>query len=91
MSFLPGPPRADGSFAEQVIDNSAIVRDCRTRHHLRVAPATLSPDRDRDVPKSRKTWTPGGATMVTDIDTFYTRRSSQRDDLAKLSRYEGEH
>lgn len=38
--------------------------------------------------KARKAWAPGGATMATDIETVYTRLSSQRDDLAKLSRYE---
>ncbi len=38
--------------------------------------------------KARKSWTSGGPTMAIDIDTVYTRLSSQRDDLAKLSRYE---
>jgi hypothetical protein len=38
--------------------------------------------------KARKSWAPGGPTMAADIDTVYTRLSAQRDDLAKLSRYE---
>jgi hypothetical protein len=38
--------------------------------------------------KARKSWAPGGPTMATDIDTAYTRLSSQHDDIAKLSRYE---
>jgi hypothetical protein len=58
------------------------------RHSLRLALASRVPDRDRDVRQSAKGWAPGGATMATDIDTVYTRLSSQRDDLAKLSRCE---
>jgi hypothetical protein len=58
------------------------------RHSLRLALASRVPDRNRDVRQSAKGWAPGGATMATDIDTVYTRLSSQRDDLAKLSRYE---
>jgi hypothetical protein len=38
--------------------------------------------------KARKSWAPGGPTMATDIETVYTRLSSQHDDIAKLSRYE---
>jgi hypothetical protein len=37
--------------------------------------------------KVRKLWAPTGPTMASDIETVYTR-ASQRDDLAKLSRYE---
>lgn len=38
--------------------------------------------------KPRKLWAPMGPSLATDIETVYTRLSSQRDDLAKLSRYE---
>ncbi len=38
--------------------------------------------------KARKLWAPTGPTMASDIETVYTRLASQRDDLAKLSRYE---
>jgi hypothetical protein len=36
--------------------------------------------------KARKLWAPTGPTMANDIETVYTRLSSQRDDLSKLSR-----
>lgn len=38
--------------------------------------------------KARKFWAPTGPTMASDIETVYTRLSSQRDNLAKLSLYE---
>jgi hypothetical protein len=38
--------------------------------------------------KARKSWAPGGPTIATDIETVYTRLSSQDDNIAKLSRYE---
>src|SRR5215831_2343504 len=36
--------------------------------------------------KARKFWSPTGPSLADDIETVYTRLSSQRDDLAKLSR-----
>lgn len=38
--------------------------------------------------KARKLWVPTGPTVASDIETVYTRLASQRDNLARLSRYE---
>ena len=65
---------------EAQLSERAVICAWRLRRVYRIETGLFS--------KARKSWAPGGPTMATDIDTVYTRRSSQRDDLAKLSRYE---
>ena len=65
---------------EAQLSERAIVCAWRLRRVYRIETGMFS--------KARKSWAPGGPTMATDLDTVYTRLSSQRDDLAKLSRYE---
>jgi hypothetical protein len=62
---------------EAQLSKRAIICAWRLRRVYRIETGMFS--------KARKSWAPGGPTMATDI---YTRLSSQRDDLAKLSRYE---
>jgi hypothetical protein len=65
---------------EAQLSERAVICAWRLRRVYRIETGMFS--------KARKSWAPGGPTMTADIDTVYTRLSSQRDDLAKLSRYE---
>ena len=65
---------------EAQLAERAIICAWRLRRVYRIETGMFS--------KARKLWAPTGPTLANDIETVYTRLSSQRDDLAKLSRYE---
>ena len=71
--------RPEGAMEAQLAER-AIVCAWRLRRVYRIETGMFS--------KARKLWAPTGPTLANDIETVYTRLSSQRDDLAKLSRYE---
>jgi hypothetical protein len=71
--------RPKGAMEAQLCER-AVICAWRLRRVYRIETGLFS--------KARKFWTSGGPTTPTDIDTVYTRLSSQRDDLAKLTRYE---
>ena len=71
--------RPDGAMEAQLAER-AIICAWRLRRVYRIETGMFG--------KARKLWAPTGPTMANDIETVYTRLSSQRDDLAKLSRYE---
>ena len=71
--------RPHGAMEAQLAER-AVICAWRLRRVYRIETGMFS--------KARKLWAPTGPTMANDIETVYTRLSSQRDDLAKLSRYE---
>jgi hypothetical protein len=71
--------RPEGAMEVQLAER-AIICAWRLRRVYRIETGMFS--------KARKLWAPTGPTMANDIETVYTRLSSQRDNLAKLSRYE---
>src|SRR5215468_7594764 len=71
--------RPEGAMEAQLAER-AIICSWRLRRVYRIETGMFG--------KARKLWAPTGPTMANDIETVYTRLSSQRDDLAKLSRYE---
>ena len=71
--------RPEGAMEAQLSER-VVICGWRLRRVYRIETGMFS--------KARKSWAPGGPTITQDIDTVYTRLSSQRDDLAKLSRYE---
>jgi hypothetical protein len=70
----------EGAMEAQLAER-AVICAWRLRRVYRIETGMFS--------KARKLWAPTGPTLANDIETVYTRLSSQRDDLAKLSRYEG--
>ena len=71
--------RPDGAMEAQLAER-AVICAWRLRRVYRIETGMFS--------KARKLWAPTGPTLANDIETVYTRLASQRDDLAKLSRYE---
>ena len=71
--------RPEGAMEAQLAER-AIICAWRLRRVYRIETGMFS--------KARKLWAPTGPTIANDIETVYTRLASQRDDLAKLSRYE---
>jgi hypothetical protein len=71
--------RPEGAMEAQLAER-AVICAWRLRRVYRIETGMFS--------KARKLWAPTGPTLANDIETVYTRLSSQRDDLAKLSRYE---
>ena len=71
--------RPEGAMEAQLAER-AIICAWRLRRVYRIETGMFS--------KARKLWAPTGPSLASDIETVYTRLSSQRDDLAKLSRYE---
>jgi len=71
--------RPEGAMEAQLAER-AIICSWRLRPVYRIETGMFG--------KARKLWAPTGPTIANDIETVYTRLSSQRDDLAKLSRYE---
>jgi hypothetical protein len=71
--------RPEGAMEAQLAER-AVICAWRLRRVYRIETGMFS--------KARKLWAPTGPTMANDIETVYTRLTSQRDDLAKLSRYE---
>jgi hypothetical protein len=71
--------RPEGAMEAQLAER-AIICAWRLRRVYRIETGMFS--------KARKLWAPTGPSLTSDIETVYTRLSSQRDDLAKLSRYE---
>jgi hypothetical protein len=71
--------RPAGAMEAQLAER-AIICAWRLRRVYRIETGMFS--------KARKLWAPTGPTLANDIETVYTRLSSQRDDLSKLSRYE---
>ncbi|HEV2551576.1 MAG TPA: hypothetical protein VGU20_29980 [Stellaceae bacterium] len=69
----------EGAMEAQLAER-AIICAWRLRRVYRIETGMFS--------KARKLWAPTGPTLANDIETVYTRLASQRDDLAKLSRYE---
>jgi hypothetical protein len=71
--------RPAGAMEAQLAER-AVICAWRLRRVYRIETGMFS--------KARKLWAPTGPTLANDIETVYTRLSSQRDDLTKLSRYE---
>src|SRR5689334_18692063 len=71
--------RPEGAMEAQLAERASICA-WRLRRVYRIETGMFS--------KARKLWAPTGPTLANDIETVYTRLSSQRDDIAKLSRYE---
>jgi hypothetical protein len=71
--------RPEGAMEAQLAER-AVICAWRLRRVYRIETGMFS--------KARKLWAPTGPTLANDIETVYTRLASQRDDLAKLSRYE---
>jgi hypothetical protein len=71
--------RPEGAMEAQLAER-AVICAWRLRRVYRIETGMFS--------KARKLWAATGPTMANDIETVYTRLASQRDDLAKLSRYE---
>ncbi|HEV2546624.1 MAG TPA: hypothetical protein VGU20_04755 [Stellaceae bacterium] len=71
--------RPEGAMEAQLAER-AVICAWRLRRVYRIETGMFS--------KARKLWAPTGPTLANDIEIVYTRLSSQRDDLAKLSRYE---
>jgi hypothetical protein len=69
-----------GAMEAQLCERVIICAAWRLRRVYRIETGMFS--------KARKSWAPGGPALATDIETVYTRLSSQNDDIAKLSRYE---
>jgi hypothetical protein len=69
----------EGAMEAQLAER-AVICAWRLRRVYRIETGMFS--------KARKLWAPTGPTLTNDIETVYTRLASQRDDLAKLSRYE---
>jgi hypothetical protein len=69
----------DGAMEAQLAER-AVICAWRLRRVYRIETGMFS--------KARKLWAPTGPTLANDIETVYTRLTYQRDDLAKLSRYE---
>src|SRR5215472_8773105 len=69
----------EGAMEAQLAER-AVICAWRLRRVYRIETGMFS--------KARKLWAPTGPTLASDIETVYTRLASQRDDLAKLSRYE---
>ena len=76
---LLGVLRPAGAMEAQLAER-AVICAWRLRRVYRIETGMFS--------KARKLWATTGSTLANDIETVYTRLSSQRDDLAKLSRYE---
>jgi hypothetical protein len=68
--------RPEGAMEAQLAER-AIICAWRLRRVYRIETGMFS--------KARELWAPTGPTLANDIETVYTRLSSQRDDLAKLS------